>query len=84
MIMMVVDWLTKTMVAIPTYSNITTNGVARLFRDHVWSKHGLPEVIISDRGPQFVSQFMKDLMKLLGIKGNPLTAYHLQTDGQTE
>jgi hypothetical protein len=40
-------------------------------------------MIISDRGPQFVSQFMRDLLKLLGIKGNPSMAYHLQTDRQT-
>jgi transposase InsO family protein len=44
----------------------------------------LPKTIISNRGLQFVSQFMRDLLKLLGIKGNPSTAYHLQTDGQTE
>jgi hypothetical protein len=84
MIMVVVDWLTKTMVAIPTTSTITTDEVARLFRNNVWSWYGLPKTIISDRGPQFVSQFMRDLLKLLGIKGNPSMAYHLQTDRQTE
>src|SRR6266852_2452586 len=84
MIMVVVDWLTKTLVAMPTTSNVTTDGVAWLFRNNVWNRYGLPKVIISDQGPQFVSQFMRDLMKLLGIQGNPLTAYHLQTDGQTK
>ena len=46
--------------------------------------HGLPQVVISDRGPQFVSNFMKELYQLLGIKENPSTAYHPQMDGQTE
>src|SRR6266852_3464126 len=40
--------------------------------------------MISDQGPQFVSQFMRDLTKLLGIQGNPSTMYHPQTNGQTE
>jgi DNA polymerase elongation subunit (family B) len=43
----------------------------------------LLKTIISDRGLQFVSQFMRDLLKLLGIKGNPSMAYP-QTDGQME
>jgi hypothetical protein len=84
MIMVVVDWLTKAMVAILTISVITTNEVARLFQNNVWSQYGLPRTIIRNRGPQFVSQFMRDLLKLLGIKGNPSMAYHPQTDRQTE
>jgi hypothetical protein len=44
----------------------------------------LPRTIISNRRLQFVSQFMRDLLKLLRIKGNPSTAYHPQTDRQTE
>jgi hypothetical protein len=84
MIMVVVDWLTKAMVTIPTTSTITTDEVARLFQNNVWNRYGLPKPIISDRGLQFVSQFMRDLLKLLGIKGNPFTVYHPQTDGQTE
>ena len=57
--------------------------VARLFRDRVWKDFGLPEVVISDRGSQFVSRFMKDLYQSLRVKLNPSMAYHLQTDGQT-
>ena len=63
---------------------MTLEGVARIFRDTVWRDFGLPEVVISDRGSQFVSNFTKDLYWLLGIKMNPSTAYHPQTDGQTE
>jgi hypothetical protein len=73
MIMVVVDWLTKAMVAIPTMSTIATDEVARLFQNNVWSWYRSLRTIISDRGPQFVSQFMRDLLKLLGIKGNPST-----------
>jgi len=46
--------------------------------------HGLPESIISDRGVQFVVGMMKELNNLLGIQTKLLTAYHSQTDGQTE
>jgi len=57
---------------------------ARLYRDHVWKLHGLPNTVISDRGPQFASGFMKELNKILGIDTKLSTAYHPQTDGQTE
>jgi hypothetical protein len=83
-IMVVVDWLTKAMVAIPTTSTITMDEVARLFQNNMWNQYGLPNTIINNRGLQFVSQFMRDLLKLLGIRGNPSTAYHPQTDRQTE
>jgi hypothetical protein len=48
MIMVVVDWLTKVMVAIPTTSTITTDEVARLFQNNVWNRYRLPRTIISD------------------------------------
>ena len=83
-IMVVVDRLSKMIHAIPTTERLSSEGMARLFRDHVWKLHGLPEQIISDRGPQFVSGFMRELNKLLGIKTAASTAYHPQTDGQTE
>jgi len=50
----------------------------------VWKLHGLPESIISDRGPQFVAGLMRELNEMLGIKSKLLTAFHPQTDGQTE
>ena len=68
----------------PTTSDVTSLGVARLFRDGVWKLHGLPEEVISDRGPQFVSNFMRGLSETLGIKVAASMAYHPQTDGQTE
>ena len=71
-------------ILIATNTELNAVGTARIYHDHVWSKRGLPIKIISDRGPQFVAQFMKDLHVLVGIKANPSTAYHPQTDGQTE
>jgi hypothetical protein len=83
-IMVVVDRLGKMIHAIPTTDTVTSAGVAKLFRDHVWKLHGLPKQIISDQGPQFVAQFMKELNSIFGIKTASSTAWHPQTDGQTE
>src|SRR3981189_2744602 len=57
---------------------------ARLFLRHVWKLHGLPDAVISDRGPQFIADFTRELYRLLGIKRSTSTAYHPQSDGQTE
>lgn len=59
-------------------------GLAVLYQDHVWKLHGLPESIISDRGPQFAVQLTKELNVMLGIRSDLATAFHLQSDGQTE
>ena len=69
---------------LPVSERITGEGVALKFRDHIWKDFRLPEVVISDRGAQFVGAFMTGLINLLGIKMNASTAYHPQTDGQTE
>src|SRR5882672_7747854 len=83
-IMVVVDHLYKRTHVIPTTSDVTAARVAKLFRDHVWKLHGLPEAVISDRGTQFVSNFTQSLSQLLGIRVAASMAYHLQMDGQTE
>ena len=57
---------------------------AELFRDHIWCQHGLPSSVVSDRGSIFASHFMGELYKILEIKRKMSTAFHLQTDGQTE
>ena len=79
-----VDRLSKRIHIAPTTSEVDSVGVARLFRDHVWRNHGLPEQVISDRGKQFLSGFTRELNRLLGIKTSLSTAYHPETDGQTE
>ena len=79
-----VDRLTKMAHFIPTTSDVTAEQAAQLYYRHVWKLHGLPVDTISDRGPQFVSHFTRHLLKWLDIKGNRSTAYHPQSDGQTE
>jgi len=83
-ILVVVDRFTKMAHFVPTTEKTTAEGLARLFRDNVWRLHGLPESIISDRGPQFAAGLMRELNELLGIKTKLSTAFHPQTDGQTE
>jgi Integrase zinc binding domain/Integrase core domain len=83
-IIVVVDSFTKMKVLLPTTTHITTKGVALLFHTQVFKQFGMPTKIILDQGPQFVSNFMKELYSLLSIQGAPSTAWHPQTDGQTE
>jgi len=83
-ILVIVDHFLKMIKVIPSHLEITSSGVARVLRDRVFCNHGLPHKIISDRGPNFVSAFMKELYSFLGITGNPSMAYHPQTDGQME
>ena len=83
-ILIAMDRLSKWAHFIATTSDITSLGVARLFQDSVWKLHRLPKEVISDRGPQFVSNFMQGLSEILGIKVTASMAYHPQTDGQTE
>jgi hypothetical protein len=83
-IAVIVDRLSKAIRVLPCTEHISAEGIARLYRDHVWKDYGLPEIVISDRGQIFVGHFMRDLLKLLGVKSNASTAYHPQTDGQTE
>ena len=75
-ILVVVDWLTKMVYFIPTTEKTSAEGLARLFRDNVWKLHGLPESIISDRGPQFAAGLMRELNEMLGIASKLLTAFH--------
>jgi transposase InsO family protein len=83
-IMVVVDTLGKHAHFIPTHTTVTTEGTASLFLKEVWKHHGTPLRVVSDRGPQFVAEFTRELYRLLGIKLATSTAYHPQTDGQTE
>ena len=83
-IMVVVDSLTKHAHFLPVNTVITAEGSARQFRDRVWKLHGLPTIIVSDRGPQFTAKFTAEVYWLLGIKAAKTTTYHLQADGQTE
>ncbi len=83
-ILVVVDRLTKMAIFIPTSTSLTSEDLAQLYIQHVFSKHGLPLNIISDRGSEFTSRFWRSFTSLLGIELKLSTAYHPQTDGQTE
>jgi len=83
-ILVVVDRFTKMVHFISTTEKTSTEGLVRLFRDNVWKLHGLPDSIVLDRGPQFVAGIMKELNQILGINTKLSTAFHPQTDGQTE
>ena len=83
-ILVVCDRLSKMTHFVATTEGTLAEGLARLFRDNVWKLHGLPESVVSDRGPQFAAELMKELNRMLGIKTKLLTAFHPQTDGQTE
>ena len=75
---------TKMLITIPCRETITAEGVAKLFLRQIFPRFGLPSKIISDRDPRFVSKFMKELCRLMGITQNVSTAYHPRTDGQSE
>ncbi|CAI7803434.1 unnamed protein product [Closterium sp. NIES-54] len=69
---------------IPTNATATAEATARLFFDRIITIHGIPATLISDRDPKFTSKFWKELMGLLGTELAMSSAYHPQTDGQTE
>jgi len=73
--------LTKIAHFVPTTEKTSVEGLARLFRDHVWKLHELSESIISDRGAQFAVNLIKELNQILGIETKLSTAFHPQTDG---
>jgi len=83
-IMTIVDSVSKRVHFVPTHTTVTAEGAARLFLYHVWKLHGLPKRVVSDRGPQFVASFTKELYRLLGVQLSSSTAWHPQTDRQTE
>ena len=68
----------------PTMNKITAEGTADLFVNNVYRLHGFPNTVVLDRGPQFNSLFWKTLCRRLRIDRLLLTAFHPETDGQTE
>jgi hypothetical protein len=78
------DHLSKFVILIPCKeSDSAQTLVGRLFRE-VFDIYGLPLTIVSDRDPKYTSRFWKALFKTLGTKLNVSTAYHPQSDGQSE
>ena len=83
-ILAIVDRFSKEVEFIPCNKIVTALETAKLYLFHVWKNHGLPCTIVSNHGPQFVSQVMKDLCKCLRITSKLSTTHHSQTDGQME
>jgi len=83
-IMVVVDRFTKMAHYMPCTKDVTAEDVAMLFVQNVYRLHGMPEHVISDRGPQFKSAFWSSFFKQLGVEPRLSTAFHPESDGQTE
>ena len=84
MALIAVDRLTKMAHFIPTTTKVTAKETAELFLRYIFQYHGLPDNIVSDRDPKFISHFWKNLHKILGVNLLMSTAEHPQTDGQSE
>jgi len=82
--MTVMDAVSKRVHFIPTHTTVTAEGAVRLFLHYVWKLHGLLKHVVSDRRPQFIALFTKELYRLLGIRISSSTAWYPQTDGQME
>ncbi|XP_078518423.1 LOW QUALITY PROTEIN: retrotransposon-like protein 1 [Lissotriton helveticus] len=83
-IWVVVDQFSKMSHFVPLKNLPNATELASLFVQHVVKLHGIPKVVISDRGPQFVSRFWRSFLKGLGVDSRLSTGYHPETDGQTE
>jgi hypothetical protein len=83
-ILVIVDRFTKYAHFVPMKHPFTAPQVARVLIDSVVKLHGMPKSIVSDRGSIFTSIFWRQLFQKLGTKLKFTTAYHPQTDGQTE
>ena len=83
-IWVVVDHLTKVAHFIPVKTTYTSAKLAKIYMDKIVCLHGVPKSIVSDRGTQFTSHFWRQLHESLGTRLEFSTAFHPQTDGQTE
>jgi hypothetical protein len=83
-ILVIVDRFTKYALYIPCSKKITSEGLANKFLRYVFRPYGIPHGIVSDRARVFNSAFWRSFCYLLGCKRRLSTAFHPQTDGQTE
>ncbi|GJU07976.1 putative reverse transcriptase domain-containing protein [Tanacetum coccineum] len=83
-IWVIVDRHTKSAIFTPMRKTDSTKKLARMYIKEVVTRHGIPVSIICDRDPKFVSHFWRSLQKALGTSLDMSTAYHPQTDGQSE
>ncbi|KAG8490982.1 hypothetical protein CXB51_014123 [Gossypium anomalum] len=83
-IWVIVDRLTKSAHFIPVRTDFSLQKLAKLYMAEIVRLHGVPVSIISDRDPRFTSRFWQKLHEALGTRLNFSTAFHPQTDGQSE
>jgi hypothetical protein len=74
----------KVAIFLPCTKEITAEGQAQIYAQHVFPHYGVPQKIISDQDTQLTTHFTHALCGLVGTMQNMSTAYHLQTDGQSE
>ncbi|GJS78259.1 putative reverse transcriptase domain-containing protein [Tanacetum coccineum] len=83
-IWVIVDRLTKSAIFVPMRETDPLEKLAKLYLKEVVARHGIPVSIICDRDPRFASRFWRTLQKALGTSLDMSTAYHPETDGQSE
>jgi len=83
-ILIIANWLTKQAIFIPAHDTITSADLAYLFILHMFSKHGIPFHITSDRGLEFVSNFFRSLGTALNMWLHFTSDYHPEDDRQTK
>jgi hypothetical protein len=83
-ILTITDTFSKASIFIPCNETIDAAGTALLYATYVLPHYGLPTCIISDRDPHFMATIIQELFHILSITHNRSTAYHPQTDGQSE
>jgi Integrase zinc binding domain/Integrase core domain len=84
-ILVIVDQgLSKGVILCPTTKTVTMDGIGDLLHENLYKRFGLPDKMISDRGPQFAAKAFRAMLSRLGVNLALSTAYHPQTDGTTE
>ena len=79
-IVVIMDRFTKMIRLKAMTTNISSEDIAKIYRDEIQKLHRIPRKILSDRDPQFASRFIEQLTKALGITRQLSMAYHLQMD----
>ena len=82
-VVVIMDYLTKWPEAFAT-ADQTAETIARLFVEQIVCRHGIPQELLSDRGPNFLSTLMQEVCWLLKVKKLNMSGYHPQTDGLVE